>query len=419
MFYAAYGGTEAILEKLLTFDLNLKEFDLMHRNVIHYAVLGKNNFALQTFWLQGVKYEEYDVNGMNPLMYAAKSDSFDNFSLLIDNGCNTEVMIENCKLITLCAEGGNPESIAKMLELGQSIEESSPYGTPIQIAAKNNRTEAVKFLIKNGANIFIKDDQFNTILHYAAFYSNSELIQFEIEAGLKVNDMNIAKQTPLSFALKECNPDAIVCLLKAGAQADVIGDSVITVATQKKKYELIKRAKELGLNVSSRDSNGFSALHWAVQLKDTDLIDLLINQGIDIDIPDSQGMTPLIQAIRDHHMTIIMFLIEKGANLNKQDIYGSTPLHEAVIASNFEVVELLLKKGANPNIINKELKTPLVLASTNGDYNIMKLLLDNKADPNIPGKNGMTALYYVKTNPSLVKLLNSYGCVNPIIQKYK
>ena len=403
----------------MSFNISIKNYDNFHRNAIHYAAMGSNNFALQTLWMHGVPFDIVDCVGMTPLMYAAKTDSFDNFSLLLEAGANTDVEINNCKLITLCAEGGSQYSIQRMLELGQNIEEQSPYGTPLIVAGRNNKTEAVEFLILNGANINIKDEKYNSILHYAAYYSNLYLIKLEVEHGLNLNDFNIAKETPLLYALQQCDTEVIKFMMQNGAKEEYIHDSIITTAIKKNKKDLISIAKEIGLNVNKPDLSGYSALHWAVQLKDIELIDMLIEIGCNIDITNNEGMTPLQQAIKSKEANIAKHLIEKGANIDKQDRYGNTPLHECANSENYEIAEYLLQKGANPNIKNKDLKTPLVLAAINSNYHLVKLFLDNGADPNITGRNGMTALYYVRSNQRISALLNSKGCTQPIIKQTK
>src|SRR5437868_3557273 len=56
--------------------------------------------------------------------------------------------------------------------------------TPLMLAAQNNNTGLVKFLLDNGANPNIKDTiHGNTPLHFAAFFQNREMIQLLLSFG--------------------------------------------------------------------------------------------------------------------------------------------------------------------------------------------------------------------------------------------
>jgi len=60
-----------------------------------------------------------------------------------------------CKLI----QKGNIEAVKAMIESGEDINKKSKGLTPLMFAARHNRADIAKLLIKNGANVKVKSDR--------------------------------------------------------------------------------------------------------------------------------------------------------------------------------------------------------------------------------------------------------------------
>ncbi|MFH4967796.1 ankyrin repeat domain-containing protein [Gaetbulibacter sp. M240] len=65
---------------------------------------------------------------------------------------------------------GDIETVQKLLELGEDVNQTSNGMTPIMYAAKYNRTEILKILIEKGANLKAKSDRRLTALQYAKLH---------------------------------------------------------------------------------------------------------------------------------------------------------------------------------------------------------------------------------------------------------
>ena len=75
--------------------------------------------------------------------------------------------------------------------------------TALHLASRFNRTDVIKHLLHEGANMnrqtrYTKD----TPLHYAAKDNNTEAARILIENGADVNLMNYGNKTPLDLARK-------------------------------------------------------------------------------------------------------------------------------------------------------------------------------------------------------------------------
>ena len=62
---------------------------------------------------------------------------------------------------------GDIETVKRLIELGEDINKKSLGMTPAIFAARYNKAEILKLLIKNGANLKIKSDKGYTIKKYA------------------------------------------------------------------------------------------------------------------------------------------------------------------------------------------------------------------------------------------------------------
>jgi len=87
----------------------------------------------------------------------------------LDNNPVTKVYVANETLSPLCnaVVQGDFETVKKMVEFGSDVNEKSNGMTPLMIASRYNRVEIVELLLKNGANINLKDAKGKTALQHA------------------------------------------------------------------------------------------------------------------------------------------------------------------------------------------------------------------------------------------------------------
>ena len=69
---------------------------------------------------------------------------------------------------------GDIETVQKLLELGEDVNQTSNGMTPLMYAAKYNRTEILKILIEKGANLKAKSDRRMTALQYAKLHGAND-----------------------------------------------------------------------------------------------------------------------------------------------------------------------------------------------------------------------------------------------------
>jgi len=153
------------------------------------------------------------------------------------------------------------------------------------------------------------------------------------------------------------------------------GDTLLTYASKKKVFDVVKLLIEKGANIDHQNKDGDTALLLSIENSqdgdndingDNDMINFLLENNANIHIKNNNKYDALLMGIRTVNNTdVVKTIIKKGANINAQDEKGNTPL---MLAINFEsayMVELLIEEGANVNLANNEGMTPLEIASTN------------------------------------------------------
>jgi ankyrin repeat protein len=167
-----------------------------------------------------------------------------------------------------------------------------------------------------------------SLLHYAAFHNQIEMIDMLIDLGIfvdfKNNDYideeNIITQaaTPLIFAIKGGGEDAVKLLLSKGADINARYNS------------LSKTSRTLSL----------TPLHTAAYKGNLNIVKTLIDEGIEINSLTKEGFTPLHAAAWSGNKNIVKFLLSKGAIIFIKNNAGFTASEIALSKGNTEIVKV-------------------------------------------------------------------------------
>jgi len=161
---------------------------------------------------------------------------------------------------------------------GTSVDESCDFNrwTALHAAAHRGHVEIVEFLLKQGANVNVKDGDGYTPLHNTA-------------------DSSLKSSPPKKT---EANRNRIAALLL--------------------KHGAFVNATTIG---------GLTALHGAVSTNNVALVQLLLENGADPNIQTHQGMTPLHYAFSSDTglEQVVRLLLAHGADSSIKDEYGHTP----------------------------------------------------------------------------------------------
>ncbi len=275
--------------------------------------------------------------------------------LVIIFGC-TENNKENKAFIFFNAiVNHNNKKIEEMLNAGLNPNmniNADDGAIPIFTAISLDNTEAVKLLIKYGADVNVKEDLFGgTPIQKAALAGREDIVKLLIEAGAKINVVNYNNDTPLSGAASAGHIIVLNYLLKHGAKVNIKdnkGQNALFLAVYNKKYNCIESLLKAGININYLNNFGVSPLYLAIENEDTDIVKLLLEYGADPNLSKVYyNNTPLMRASSMGLIDIVDLLLNsKHIKVNYIDDVGKTALDYATFYKRNEIIALLKSHGA-------------------------------------------------------------------------
>ena len=283
-------------------------------------------------------------------------------------------------------------------------------------AARKGDREAVRALLKQGADVSAAEGDGTTALHLAARAGDAELVQVLVYAGANLRaTTRLGAYTPLMMAAQAGHSAAVAALIAGGADVNATsttGTTPLMFAAQSGDTRTVTMLVEGGSDVNARETAmGQTPLMFAVAYNRVDVVRLLLARGADVQAtskvvdltklssPEEESSRPRRQGPDSG---------EGGqrppdvAGVTRQYRYnelvgtsgGFAPLHFAARQGFVDVVKALVEAGADVNQVNPgDKSTPLVVATINGCFDIAKYLLEKGADPNLASENGVGPLY--------------------------
>jgi ankyrin repeat protein len=326
---------------------------------------------------------------------------------------------------------------------------------PIADAAMRGDIEAVRTLLKQGAEVNAAQGDGMTALHWAAEQRNEEMAKLLVFAGAEVNAVTrIGAHTPLHVAAEAGSGPVVAVLLEAGADVAAETNTGVTplhFAALSGNPEAVNALAEKGADVNARERSwGQTPLMFAADRGRVPALKTLIARGADVKItskvisfakladherkagavrdavlaafraravdqvtwrPGPAEVQAALRAAREHEPVLpeekVVHIDWDSAQTAGRGMRGGetvgyqgglTALIHAVREGHREAAMVLLEAGADINQRSAgDLSTPLLSAMINGYYDMGLELLAKGADPNIPGAYpaSMSPLYAV------------------------
>ena len=188
-----------------------------------------------------------------------------------------------------------------MVKKGAQVDQRDEFGqTALMIAAAAGRPSVVKFLVEQGANIALENNDGKTAIELT---HNKDIKQYLIKT---LESQNIKKQGiwaritgSASQKVLDAKPEAQVFVWAR----DNAGSKDRNLATLRQIISGYKTEDKRIKAINFKGPYDYSALHYAVVHGDEELIKFLLDNGADILIHDAHGQTPLahIKGILDSY----------------------------------------------------------------------------------------------------------------------
>jgi ankyrin repeat protein len=184
-----------------------------------------------------------------------------------------------------------------------------------------NQVEAVTFLLDNGVNIHVDNDE---ALRRSVFYKNFEVVKLLIEKGANIHagDDDALRRSAINGDIK-----IIKLLLDNEANIHVDNDSSLLWSASGGHFEVVKLLLEKGIDIHALNDD---ALRWSAFRGHIEVVKLLLEpwiyipswpkekKGADV---HSNNNNALLWSAQAGHLEIVKLLVEKGADLYSERNY--------------------------------------------------------------------------------------------------
>jgi ankyrin repeat protein len=339
---------------------------------------------------------------------------------------------------------------------------AAPSSSPVADAAARGDREAVRTLLRQGADVSAAQGDGMTALHHAAERGDAAMVEMLVYAGANVGAMTrIGQYTPLHVASQSGSVAVVGALLKAGASATArtttTGVTPLHLAASSGNTEIVTMLLGAGADANAKDADwGQTPLIYAAALNRADAIKALLARGADPSIAtrtiDIAKQGALDRAATERQRKVLEASVGKGElptssqvqaamhasrelfasgkipppdtkegaaagdrngagsnqNFDPEEINppvatkgGLTALLHAARQGHIEAARALLDGGANINQPGAgDATTALLMATINGQFDMAMFLIEHKADPNlIASGNGVAPLWAAVNTP--------------------
>ena len=425
---AAMRGDGATVRALVASgaDVNVAQGDGM--TALHWAAnRGDSTMAVVLLRAKARLSATTRIGGYTPLHVASQSGAAGVVRALLAAKADARaVTTDGATAMHLAAVAGVPGTITALLAAGAEVNAKEPaWGqTPLMAAAARGRVDAVRALLKAGADPAITAKTVDIMAsaaqdRQAKAKRDAVLAQLREAQGQSKNPNWLPSPQQVQAAVKASREVEVQAASKAaleGAAAAAAAEEARLAAQGGRGLDDDNPAYNEQLGVQG----GHTALLLAVREGQTACVDALLDGGADINqVSRGDQTSPMLMASINGHYDLVLRLLKRGGNPNLASSAGAAPLFAVLNkewapttrtpqpafqlqqqATYLEVIDALLKAKADPNArLVKSLwyttynrdnlgvdfsgATPFFRAAYATDVPAMKLLLAAGADPMI------------------------------------
>jgi len=425
---AAMRGDGAAVRALLATgaDVNVAQGDGM--TALHWAAnRGDSSLAVVLLRAKAQLTATTRVGGYTPLHVASQSGATGVVRALLAARADVRAVTSNgVSSLHLAAVAGVPGTITALIAAGGDVNAKEPsWGqTPLMTAAARGRADAVRALLKAGAEPSVTAKTMDIMAsaaqdRQAKAKRDAVLAQLREAQGQTKNANWMPSPSQVQAAVKASREVEV----QAATTAAIAGAAAATATEEARLAAQGGRGLDddnPGYNQLLGPQGGHTALLLAVREGQVAAVEALLDGGANIDqVSEGDHTSPMLMASINGHYDIVMLLLERGGNPNLASDAGAAPLYAVLNkewapmtrtpqpsfqlqqkATCLEVIAALLKAKADPNArlahslwyttynrdnlgVDFTGATPFFRAAHATDLAAMKLLLAAGADPMI------------------------------------
>jgi ankyrin repeat protein len=255
---------------------------------------------------------------------------------------------------------------------------------------------AVKAMVEKSPQfVEARDAQGLTLLHYAAYGQNTELVDFLIDKGAKPDAADLEADTPLHIAAMSNRTEVAAALLRRGASTEARNDyrrtPLLLCARERGQAATGRVLIEAGADINAEDKFGSTALELATWRGKADFVDLLLEKGAKVPVSGDKWIDALSEAAANGLTRLFRRLTDGGQDLAALGPSGERLLYSAAAGGSAEIVGLLIGKGFPQSKADRFGWTPLHFAARDGRTEVARVLIERGAPADARTLMGQTA----------------------------
>ena len=404
-----------------------------------------------------------------------------------------QALAEACAEIDVTFDGGFPtewmpllaaihddkvESVRMLLEYGCNVNLLAGRNTPLSHAVARGLPDIIRVLLRAGANpnLHSADQLKFPLLHTCVNKASPGILKLLLRYGISVDAPDADGNQPLHCISDKTTPEIIRLLVKYGAEVNAVGgrssDTPLYKAVSAGNLEVVKYLIEIGADVNHTGHNGITALHKSCSMDGPvaqDIVNFLLQEGADVNAV-STGIygTPfqatlrwgnrgpevtdsIVRTLMNHKdfnfhigspwwganinaaclfmgLGVVDEFLQAGVQVNSEDGEGRQLVHFATYRSLL-FVRYLVRKGASLDATDAMGRTLLHTSVLAGHLDVVRYILRKRRNlVNVRDANGWTPLLWAvsecnawspeataETRAAIVKELLGWGA-NPILE---
>jgi ankyrin repeat protein len=213
--------------------------------------------------------------------------------------------------------------------------------TDWQAAALDNELDKIKQGLAQGFELNQKNAHGQTVLHYAALNGHSTLVNWLIAQGAEIIVQDNNLYTPLFYA----------CVEKDNLQHQALVDK------RDERLTIIKQLLALGADLNIQNKQGKTLLHCAEQFDNLSLARFFLEQGGDPQLSTVTSKSTALQLAKKHNKHELVALIQRfqaGSNKHLEpELAQPVSVIEPYPLTEPELTTLLMANSSQHNINNR------------------------------------------------------------------
>lgn len=408
--------SEAGLDDL--FQRDNEENTILHRLVAVKSTATLDNASILKDLLSAYDPSELPVNEgdkeeKTPLHLYAGKGMDEQVKILLDHGADCNKVDNNRWWpIHYAAKSGNLDVLEAFLPKYRDVNscKTTEGRSGLHIAAEQGHKSAVEWFLENGARVDELDKTKNTSLHLAVANKKADVVELLVNEGADIGAWNDDEAMPLTYAegdlLRVIMNESARALPQHVKQKDDFGKSVLHYAAEGGCQNLVEQLVDMqNVDIAQCDKSGNNPLHLAAKAGNLEAAQIVLKKvSKDKDKEhklfdaNKEGRTPFVCALLGKHNETLLNIVVRPPN--KLSTALSTALFTYVQEykpQRQEALDFLIKNVDVSSLVDRDHgKTFRHWAVVHKNVDVVEGLGKTGVPlkPDVEDKEGMTAMHY-------------------------